>query len=326
MYAKLKFALLALTLGALLSGGVFPVAHAQDYPVRPIRWVVPYPPGGGADYTARLLSTKLGTGLAGQSIVVDNKPGGASVIGTQIVASAPADGYTIGLVTDSLAANDSLLKSLRYQSSDFEPVSLLMASPLVWVARSDAPVDSVQSAIAWIKSSKGALNYGSWGPGSTAHLVAEELSERAGLQMTHVPYAGAAPLMQAVLGGQVDMIFVTANLVLPYINSGKLKILAVTTKDRIPQLPELPALSETFPGIDASVWVGVVAPKGTPKGIVDKLSTAFQAALQQPDVTQPLIKRGEIVLNKSAGDLKALISSDSNRIRRLVSSRHITVN
>lgn len=122
------------------------------------------------------------------------------------------------------------------------------------------------------------------------------------------------------------MIFVTANLVLPYINSGKLKILAVTTKDRIPQLPELPALSETFPGIDASVWVGVVAPKGTPKGIVDKLSTAFQAALQQPDVTQPLIKRGEIVLNKSAGDLKALISSDSNRIRRLVSSRHITVN
>lgn len=326
MRMKLIFTLQALLLGGFLQAGFSSVAQAQDYPARPIRWVVPYPPGGGADYTARQLSTKLGGLLGGQSIVVDNRPGGASVIGTQAVASAPPDGYTIGLVTDSLAANDSLVKSLRYKSSDLEPVSLLIASPLVWVARADAPVDSVQSAIAWIQSNKGTLNYGSWGPGSTAHLVAEELSERAGLKMTHVPYAGAAPLLQAILSGQVDMVFVTSNMVLPYLKTGKLKVLAVTTKNRVPQLPALPALSETFPGIDASVWVGVVAPKGTPQGVIDKLSTAFQSALKQPEVTQAFIEHGEIVLNKPAADMKALISSDSARIRRLVESRQIAVN
>lgn len=321
-----KLALLLPMLGVVLPAILSPLAHGQDYPSRSIRWVVPYPPGGGADYTARLLSNKMKDALGNQTIMVENKPGGATVIGTQIVASAPADGYTIGLVTDSLAANDSLLKSLPYKSGDLEPVSLLMASPLVWVARADAPVDSVQSAIAWVKGSNGSLNYGSWGPGSTAHLVAEELSERAGLKMTHVPYAGAAPLLQAILAGQVDMVFVTSNMVLPYVKTGKLKVLAVTTKNRVPQLPDLPALSETFPGIDAAIWVGVVAPKGTPKAVVDKLSSAFQTTLKRPDVMQDLVDRGDIVLNKPASDLKALIASDSDRIRRLTSSRRIAVN
>ena len=298
-------------------------SFAQTYPEKPIRWIVPYAPGGGTDFTARYLSSRMKDFLGGQSFVVENKPGGATVIGTQATAIAPPDGYTIAISTDTLIANQYLLKSVPYKVSDLEPVSVLVASPLVLAVRADSPINSLAEAIASMRANDGKMSYGTWGLGSTAHLAGEDFAERAKVNLIHVPYQGAANSVVALLGGQIDFVLTSANVVIQHIREGKLKAIAVTTKEPIPQLPNVPTVASTFPGFESVAWIGVIAPKKTPKAVIDKLSRALQNEMTKPEVIKTFVDRGEIIMNKSSQEFAQMLSTDNVRIRDLVSRRKI---
>lgn len=317
---KLVNAAAALT---LFFTGVGQAAADQAYPERPIRWIVPYSPGGGTDFTARYLSTQMKDFLQGQSFVVENRAGGATVIGMQTTARAPADGYTIAIATDTLIANPYLLKSVPYEVSDFEPVGTLLVSPLVLLAKPDAPVNTLEEAFAWIKDSKQPLTYGSWGIGSTAHLAGEDLSDRLGAEMIHVPYQGAAASVVAMLGGELDLLLTSANVALPHIIDGKLKALGVTTKEPIAQLPGVPALASVLPDYEMVAWIGVVGPKGMPKSAVDKLSAAFAEQLSNPEVIKTFLDRGEVISFRTPDEFSTLLEQDSVRLKDIIEKRKI---
>lgn len=302
-------------------------ARAADdvYPSRAIHCIVPAAPGGGSDVTARIMAENLRELLGDQMMVVENRPGGASVIGTQAVATAKPDGYTIGIVFDSFVANQFLLKKVPYKISDLEPIALLVASPLVWLVPGDSPVSTPEQALAWLKANDGKLTYGSFGPGSPAHQAGEALAERAGVHMIHVPYAGAMPSLQGMLAGNLDTLLVSLNVALPYIASGKLKAIAVTTRERVPQLPKTPALTEALPEFEFMAWIGAVAPRGTPPKIIEKLSAAMQKTLRDPKVMKSFTDRGELILNQGSKEFSELLAHETVRIGDLIKRLSITI-
>ena len=257
---------------------------AQSYPSKPIRLVLPYPPGGGTDVIARPLAQKL-TEQLGQQVIVDNRGGAGGNIGMEFVAKSPADGYTLLFaLTAQYAVNLSLYPKLPYDPvRDYAPISLLANAPYLLVVHPALPAKSVAELVALVKARPGQLSYSSSGNGSGAHLAGEMLRSLARVEIVHVPYKGAGPAMPDLIAGQVQLSFITYTAAGPHIKTGRLRALGVTTAKRSPTLPDLPAIGETVAGYDSAVWYGFAAPAGTPLEIVSKLNAEVLRVLAAPD-------------------------------------------
>jgi tripartite-type tricarboxylate transporter receptor subunit TctC len=266
----------------------FPVA-AQEWPAKPVRIIVPFPPGGSADLLPRAVAEKLAEKW-GQPVIVENRPGAAGNIGADAVYRAEPDGYTLlSAPPPPLVINRLLYQKLSYDSSQFVPVTVIGAIPNVLLVHPKTNVSTVQELIALAKANPGKLNYASQGSGSTSHLTAELFKSMAGgLRITHVPYKGTAPALADLLGGQVEMMCDNLGVSLPHVRSGKLKALAVASAKRVKSLPDVPALAETLPGFEAVAWFGIVAPPKTPRAIVEKVAAGVQQALRLPEVQKRL--------------------------------------
>jgi tripartite-type tricarboxylate transporter receptor subunit TctC len=279
---------------------------------RPVRFVVPFGPGGGGDTVARVLSQKLGSALS-TPVVVENRPGAGGTLGTDIVAKAPPDGYTILLGNvGPLAIAGSLYKSLPYDPvGDFAPISLVVTYPNVLVVHPSVPARNVKELIVLARAHPGDLMFASAGNGSSTHLAGELLKSMAKVQMRHVPYKTAAQAVTDVIAGHVNMYFSSVVGALPHTKSGKLRALAVTSTQRSDMMPNVPTIAESgFPSYEAVNWLGVLAPKGTPKALVDRLHGAISAALKQPDVQARLAEEGTIPVGNSPEAFAAYISAE----------------
>ena len=268
-------------------------AFAEDYPSKPIRIIVPYPPGGFNDTLARTLGQKL-TEKWGKAVVVDNRPGGGTTIGTNLAANSAPDGYTLLIVSFAFAVNPALYASLPYDTGkDFVPIVLAASTPNLLVVNPGLPVKSVKELIALARSKPGKLNYASAGNGSSNHLSMELFKSLTGVDIIHVPYKGSAPAVTDLIGGQVDMMFDNAPNVLQQVKAGKLHALAVSSKERSPFVKELPSVAEAgVPGFDISVWFGVMAPAGTPRSVIAKLNAEINGILKLTEIRQAFNNQG----------------------------------
>ena len=273
-------------LGICIAGlSVAPAALAQTYPTKPVRVVVPYPPGGVGDTTMRAIAQQQSESL-GQPFVIDNKPGASQMIGADAVAKAAPDGYTLflGSVT-SLAINVSSQKKMPYDPvKDFAPVSMLYFSPMYLVVNPAVPAQSVKELVALAKAQPGKLSFASIGQGGSIHLAGEMFKSMAGVDITHIPYKGSAPALTDIIGGQVSLMFDAGVSALPQVRAGKLRALAITTAKRVDSTPELPTVAEAggLPNYEATLWFGLVAPAATPRDIVNRLSQELARILRQP--------------------------------------------
>ncbi|MBI2227067.1 MAG: tripartite tricarboxylate transporter substrate binding protein [Betaproteobacteria bacterium] len=270
---------------ALLTVSLFPtVARAQTYPVRPVRVVVVYPPGGSNDLTGRIVFQKMSE-MIGQQFVIENRGGAAGSIGADMVAKSPPDGYTIMVQSASHLANAFLYRKLPYDTlNDFIGVSMLIRQVGILMVHPSMPVKSVGELIALAKKRPDQILYGSAGSGSGGHLMMAQLISMAGVQMVHVPYRGGSPSMTATVSGEVQAIVSIIGPVLSHINANRVRALAVTSENRVKEFPELPAIGETVPGYEFTAWVGAFVPAGTPRPIVDKLNAALKKVLSDPAV------------------------------------------
>ena len=296
-----------------------PVA-AQSYPERPIRLVVPFPPGGGSDITGRVIAQKLGEAL-GQQIIVDNRGGAGGNIGTDIVAKAVPDGYTICMaLSGPFSINGSLLGKLPFDPlKDFALITLAGATPNLLVAHPSVSVQTVKELIALAKASPGRINFASSGLGTPAQLAGELFNTMAGVKLTHVPYKGAAPALTDLLAGQVQLMFSTMPPALPHVKAGKLKAIAVTSAKRSLTTPELPTIAEAgLPGFEAITWYGMAAPAGTPKPIIARLNTEVVRLLQVPEVKERLLATGTEVAGTSPEQFAAYIKSETVKWAKVV--------
>ena len=281
-YLALSFASLAFASAAGLANDA---AKAAEYPSRPIHLIVPYAAGGAADSIARIVAKRVGKSL-GQTIVVENRGGGGSIVGTEFVNKAEPDGYTLLLgQSGPISINPAVYKSLPYDPvKDFAPISLTTASPYVMVVNPALGVKTLQEFVSLAKSKPGALNYGTTGVGAANHLVTELFDSKAGIRMTHIPYRGTALAVADLLAGQVQVVFADPISALQHVNSGTLIALAVTSKDRSPVAPTVPTMSESgYPGFDAVGWHGILAPAKTPPQIVARLNAEIVEALKDPE-------------------------------------------
>ena len=267
--------------------------HAQTYPSRPIRYIVPQAPGGSSDTLARILTQRVGDGL-GQQLVVDNRPGATGIIGAEVVARANPDGYTLLQVATSHATNPAMLAKLPYDTvRDFAPVSLLSQQPNIWLAHPSVPVRNIKELIAYAKSKPREVNFASSGTGGSQHLAGELLNSMTGIDMTHIPYKGSPPALVDVLAGRVPLMSSTMPPALPHIKSGKVRAIAVTSARRSPVVPEVPTVAESgVPGYEAIAWQGLVAPAGTPNAVISRINAEFVKALKQPDINAKLNDQG----------------------------------
>ena len=300
---------IAKVIGALaitLSAG----AGAQTYPNQPITLIIPYPPGGSADFLARPMLAELQKNL-GQTVIIDYKAGAGGTIATSALARSKPDGYTILMVLAAHAINDTLYPSLPYDTrKDFAPVSLVARLPLLFVTRPSLDVKSVSELIAYAKANPGKLSYGSAGNGNTSHLAAEMFQTATGTKMEHIPYKGSGPLVIALLGGEIDLAFDSFSTSYPHVPTGKFKALAVAGAKRAPLLPEVPTISETVPGFVIDGWYGILAPAATPKPIVDRLSQAFKDAANTPSVKAQLNASGYDVVGSTPEAFAKTIEDD----------------
>ena len=264
-------------------------AAAQEWPAKPVRIIVPFPPGGSADLLPRAVAEKL-TERWGQSVIVENRPGAAGNIGADVVFRADADGYTLmSSPPPPLVINKLLYPKLTYDPDQFVPITVIGAIPNVLLVHPSVPVNSVADFIAYAKANPGRLNYASQGNGTTSHLTAELFKAMAGgLQITHIPYKGTAPALTDLLAGQVDMMCDNLGVSLPHVRAGKLKALAVASRKRFPGLPDVPALAETLPGFEATAWFGIVAPPKTSAAIAEKVAVGVQETLKLADIRKRL--------------------------------------
>jgi tripartite-type tricarboxylate transporter receptor subunit TctC len=304
---KRRTLLLALAWPAIACG-----ARAAGYPAKPIKLVVPYAPGGGADGVARIVAKKASETL-GQPIVIENKGGAGAILGTDMVARAEPDGYTLLLgQSGPISINPAVYKSLPYDPvKDLAPITMTTAYPYILVVNSDLTASTLQEFVTLAKSKPGALNYGSTGVGAANHLVAELFNSKAGLQMTHVPYRGTALAVGDLLSGQLTMVFGDPISVLPHIKSGKLRALAVTSLERSPVAPEVPTVAESgYPGFEALAWHGILAPARTPTAVIETLNREFVTAVRDPETRTLLANQAMQPLGSSPEAFAAFIKRD----------------
>ena len=294
-------------------------AYAQSYPVKPVRIVVPFPPGGTSDILARTLGQKLAEEW-GQQVVVDNRAGAGANIGAENVARSAADGYSLLILSTAHTINPSLYKKLAYDPvKDFAPVTMLVATSQVLVVHKSVPVSTLKEFIAFAKKHPGELLYSSAGSGSQPHLSAELFKTMTGINYVHVPYKGAPPAMVDLLAGHVALTFATAPSAVPYVKSGQLRALGVSTAKRIAALPDVPTIAEAgVPGYEATGWNGLVAPAGTPAPIIEKLNGAFVKVLRMPAVASYLSGQGADPDPGTAAEFAAYIKAEIAKWAKVV--------
>ncbi len=293
---------------------------AQPYPNKSIRLVIGFAPGGAADYVARTISEPLGRAL-GQSVVVDNRSGAGSSLAADFVAKAPADGYTLLIASpSSISVNPALNNKLTYSAKDLQPVARITTSPLVVAANPKAGIASIQELIAVAKKSPGLLNYTSSGNGSAPHLGAAHFSRVAGVEMVHIPYKGGAPAIQSVVAGDAQLTFGTPPSVLPMVQAGRLRALAVTSPQRSPLVPDVPGMVEAgLPAYSMSFWYGLFVPVGTAPEVIKKVFDATLEVMQRAEVKAALAREGtEVAMSKSPEDFAAFLEGDNRFWARLV--------
>jgi tripartite-type tricarboxylate transporter receptor subunit TctC len=308
-----------LALGSLLAALAVSVS-AQPYPTKPIRLVVPFPAGGTTDVLARAAAQKL-TETLGQAVIVDNRPGAGGNIGAELVAKSPPDGYTLLMGTvGTHAINPSLYPKMPYDHvRDFVPVILVAGVPNVLVINPALPVNSMQELIAYAKANPGKLNFASSGNGTSIHLSGELFKTMAGVQITHVPYKGSAPALQDLVGGQVQLMFDNLPSALALIKGGRLKALAVTSKERAPALPDVPTMAESgLPGFEASSWFGLLAPAGTPQPVVAKLNAEIAKWLASPEAKEKLLAQGANAAGGTPEDFARHIAAETAKWQKVV--------
>ena len=298
---------------------------AQAWPSKPIKIIVPYSPGGTTDLLARLVAQKMSERL-GQPVIVDNKPGANGMIGSDVVAKAPPDGYTLGIASPgSHAANASLYKDISYDTvKDFTPITLGVSAPMLLVVHPSLGVNNVKELIAAAKAKPGAISYASGGSGSSQHLAMEQFKMMAGIDMTHVPYKGSAASYPDLIGGSVKAEIDVVPTALPPVKGGRLKVLATGSGKRLALLPEVPTIAEAgVPGYESSSWYGFVAPAKLPKDILDKLHGEIVHALKQPDVVEKLTNAGVIVVAGTPQEFAAHIRSEMDKSAKVIKAANI---
>ena len=307
---------------ALLAGHATSTAQAK-YPSKTIRVIVPYAPGGGTDVIGRTLLQNMAIQL-GQAIIIDNRPGAGTVIGTDAVARAEPDGYTLLINTNAIAVNDSLVKKLPYNTlQDLVPVGRICTGPNVIVVRADSPFKTLSDIIQASRAKPGSLSYASSGNGTAVHLAAELLKVTAKIKILHIPYRGASPAYTDLIGGQVDMLVGTAGGVSKFVQSGRMRAIAVTSASRSPAYPGVPAVSETLPGYAANVWYGMFAPKGTPPEILNALNEAMRLAVNVPSYSADLERDGLTAAVNSSTEMAAFMRNEVERWQKVVTEAGI---
>ena len=316
--------LLAATLALLACSAL---AQAPEvWPNRPIRLIVGYQVGGPTDLTARLLATQLSSAL-GQPVVVENKPGAGSNLASEQVAAAAPDGYTLLLAAAPITINAFLYKHIKYDvQKSFEPIVNVMSAPSVLAVAQSVPARNLQQLIALAKKQPGVLSFGSSGNGGSQHLAGELLMQRADIKLIHVPYKGASSALNDLMAGQITMVFMTSMSALPHLLAGNPRPIAVASEKRLPQLPDVPTLSESgLPGFAAESWNGLFAPANTPRAIVDRLNREVNAALAQPSVRAALVSQGAVVQGGSSAEFQSYIAAEVMRWGKLLKTLKVTL-
>ncbi|EKS36808.1 MULTISPECIES: Bug family tripartite tricarboxylate transporter substrate binding protein [Afipia] len=307
--------LIAMGFAALIS---ISGASAQDYPTRPVKWVVGYPPGGATDILARLIGQRLSERL-GQQFIIENKPGAGNNVGTESVVNADPDGYTVLLVNPANGINASLYTKLSFNFiRDIAPVAGILRSPNVMVVPADFPAKTVAEFVAYAKANPGKVNMASSGNGTSVHLSGELFKSMTGIEMTHIPYKGAAPALTDMIAGRVQVIFDNLPSAIQHIKAGTLRALAVTTETRSPLLPDVPTVGETVKGYEASAWFGMGAPAKTPKPIIDKLNKEINAILAEPAMQAKIAELGGVPLLGTPADFGKIIVSETEKWEKVV--------
>ena len=299
--------------------GIPLAALAQTWPARPVKIIVPFAAGGPADIYARALAENL-QGALGQPFVVEDKPGGGSIVGTDFVAKSPADGYTLLMMSNTHTVNESLIPDKPFHLlRDFIPVAPVNYSDLVMVVHPTVPANTLREFIALAKAKPGQLNYASSGPGTPYHMAGELFKAMAGVDIVHVPYKGSSGARTDILGGQVQMMFDAITTMAPNVQAGKLKALGTSGKVRSPVLPDVPTVSEAgVPGYDAVIWLGFMAPAGTPRAIVDKLNAEIRRAVDGAEMKTAWQKQGAVAMSMSPDEFERFLREDIEKWARVV--------
>ena len=319
---KLKNVFLTSVMALLFAGPIL----AQSFPAKPVRVVVPYPPGGPTDIVARVLFQQVAE-ATGQQFLIDNRAGAGGNIGAELVAKSPPDGYTVLIGTTAHAINMSLFKNLGYDvQKDLMPVSLLTQGPLVLVAHPQFPASSVKEVIELAKTKPGGLNFASSGNGQSTHLSAELFNTMAGIKMAHVPYKGSAPALTDVMSGQVDVMFDTTLSAMPFVKAGKLKALGLTSAVRSPAAPDVPTIAESgLPGYEVFAWNGVLVPTGTPKAIIQQLNDHIRKAMLLPQVKDKFSAQGFAASWNSPESFGVFLKTEVDKWSRTVKASGATL-
>jgi tripartite-type tricarboxylate transporter receptor subunit TctC len=315
------FACIGVVAAALTNG-----AYAQQsYPVKPVRFVMAYPPGGSSEMLARPIANEM-TKSIGQPVVIDYKPGGGTTIAADYIAKSPADGYTIVMLLTAHAVNATLMPKLPYDTvKDFASITLAAIQPLIVVVNAQAPIRSIKDLIASAKAAPGKLNYASAGPGNTSHLAVEYFKSVVGVNMTHVPYKGSGPAITALLGREVDLIFDSLSTSLPQARAGKFRAIAVSTMKRSHAAPEVPTIHESgVPNFDVSVWYGIFAPAATPAAVVQRLNAEFIKAMAVPDAKERIEAAGYTIIGSAPEVLDAQVRREIARWGKVIKDVGIT--
>jgi tripartite-type tricarboxylate transporter receptor subunit TctC len=300
---SLKLIAVALALGSGL-------AHAQSYPNRPVKIVVPFAAGGPADNYARFMAQRLSDELK-QPFVIDNKPGAGSIIGTDFAAKSPADGYTLLMMSNAHTVNESLIPSKPFGlMKDFVGVAPVNSSNLLLVVHPSVPVKNVAELVALAKSKPGKLNYASSGNGTPYHMAGELFKHMAGINMTHIPYKGSSGARTDIVGGQVDVMFDAETTMAEFARNGQVRMLGATGVTRSTNLPDLPTVAETVPKYEATIWLGIMAPKGTPADIVNKLNAEMRKIVNNPDVKAAWAKQGAVPMSMTVAEFDQYLNAD----------------
>jgi tripartite-type tricarboxylate transporter receptor subunit TctC len=319
MYQRFTRVIVAATVGFLAVS-----SFAQNYPTRPVRMIVPFAPGGGTDISARVLAQGL-TNVLGQTVVVDNRPGAGSTLGTDLAAKSSADGYTVLLGNISMAFNAALYRKLPYDTvRDLTAISLVSDQPNILVAHPSLPAKTLGDFVALARSQPGKLTYGSAGTGSGTHLAMELLLMSQRMDLVHVPFKGTGPALTALLGNQISVFFSTYASALPHVKANRLRAYAVTSAKRTTTLPDVPTVAESgVPGYEYSTWYGLLAPSGVPKPIIQKLSEATMTVLKMPDVRERYLSQGMDPVPTTPAEFTKLIHSEMAKWDKVVKAAKI---
>lgn len=300
-------------------------AAAQNFPSRPIRVVVPYPPGGITDVTTRIVAQELSKAVQ-QNVLVDNRPGANSILGVEIVSKASPDGYTLASVIAAHAANKTLYPKLPYDPvKNFATVSLLATAPLIVCASNSLPAKDAKDLVALAKAKPGAISFGSSGVGAAAHLTTELLMLTTGVRMTHVPFKGTAPALQSLMGGEIQLMMDTPSSMLPHVRSGKIKVLGMASEKRIAAAPDIPTLAETGVPVSGGTWVGWLAPAGTPKTAVERLGRDIGAAFQRQEVRDRFTQMGTDPVGSSPAEFAKFLNDEVEKWAKVIRAANVKV-